>query len=368
MKYVNDFRDKELAEKLCKSIEKAAGDHQYKLMEVCGTHTMSVHKHGLHSLIPKSVELISGPGCPVCVTNNDYIDFAVAVSRLPEHSIVTFGDMIRVPGSSSSLSIEKSKGRDVRVVYSPTDAIDMAEKERNRTFVFLGIGFETTAPLIAASIKEANERDLGNFCILTGHKTMPEPMEYLASSPDLSIDGFMCPGHVSTVIGTRPYEPIAQKHGKPCVIAGFEPLDILQTIHMLVLQLEEDRSEVEVQYSRVTRPEGNLRALEILYEVFEKSDSSWRGLGTIEKSGLAIKPQFDGFDARVRLNVDQEPTRERKDCRCGEVLKGIIKPYECQLFGRECTPADPVGACMVSREGSCRAHYQYSRKEDEQED
>jgi hydrogenase expression/formation protein HypD len=367
MKYVEDFRDRKLAGKLSRAIEEASRGCDYKLMEVCGTHTMAVHKHGLHSLIPESVELISGPGCPVCVTNNDYIDFAVAVSRLPKHVVVTFGDMIRVPGSTSSLSLEKSRGADVRVVYSPTDAIAMAEREKNLLFVFLGIGFETTAPLIAASIREANRLGLENYCVLAGHKTMPEPMEYLASSPDIEINGFICPGHVSTVIGTSAYELVTDKHGIPCVIAGFEPLDVLHAISMLVAQLRSGKAAVEIQYSRVARPEGNPRALGTMYEVFDKCDSSWRGLGIIRNSGLAIKPEFAEFDAEQRIDVVVEPTRERKGCRCGEVLKGIIKPFECGLFGNECTPQDPVGACMVSREGSCRAHYQYSREQVEQE-
>ena len=368
MKYVEDVRDRQLAERLSKAIENTAGSTRYKLMEVCGTHTMAVHKHGLHSMIPESIELVSGPGCPVCVTNNDYIDFAVAVCRLPEHVVVTFGDMMRVPGSTSSLSEEKSRGADVRLVYSPTDAVEMAAKEKDSMFMFLGIGFETTAPLVAASILEAQRRGLENYCVLPGHKTMPEPMELLASSPDLKIDGFMCPGHVSTIIGTAPYEPVAREYKKPCVIAGFEPLDILHAVRMLVVQLTSHVSKVEVQYSRVTRREGNRKALEILDCVFEKCDSDWRGLGCIKDSGLAIRPEFSQFDANCRVDAVVEPTREPKGCRCGEVLKGIIRPYECDLFAKDCTPENPIGACMVSREGSCRAYYQYSREPIDQRD
>jgi hydrogenase expression/formation protein HypD len=360
MKYLEEFRDPKVAKALAVEIAKnAEGLPEVKFMEVCGSHTMAIARYGLRQLLPENIKLISGPGCPVCVTANNYLDKAIAISRLPQVTITTFGDMIRVPGSTSSLEKERSKGSDIRIVYSTMDAIQFAKNNPQRHVVFLGVGFETTAPTIAASIVRAAELELENYSVLCAHKTMPKPMEAIASGEKVNLKGFICPAHVSTIIGSKPYEFLAKKYKKACVITGFEPLDILDAVNMLIHQIRQNQPKVQNQYSRVTTVHGNPAALRLLDQVFEVCDSEWRGLGMIPGSGLKIKKKYRQFDANLIYNVDVEPTLEETGCICGEVMQGISSPTDCPLFASVCTPEDPVGACMVSSEGSCAASFKY---------
>ena len=361
MKYSEELRDPRVAGRFLEILAAAAGrlGGGKTLMEVCGTHTMAIHRHGIRSLLPQKIRLISGPGCPVCVTPVDFVDKAVALSRLPGVIVATFGDMVRVPGSTTSLLKEKAKGIDLRVVYSPADAVTLAARNPSRRVIFLGVGFETTAPTVAASILEAQKAGLENYFVLCAHKTIPEAMALLSRDPEIHIDGYLCPAHVSAVIGARAYSRLATAHSLPCVVTGFEPLDILQGVTLLVHQLLEGRAEVENQYSRFVKQDGNPRAQEILRRVFEPCDSRWRGLGTIPGSGLRIREEFAAFDIEKRLKLAAETPREPGGCCCGEVLKGKIAPADCPLFGDLCTPEEPVGACMVSNEGACAAAYRY---------
>ena len=358
MKYIDEYRDKEKVKLLIEEIKKVS-KHLVTLMEVCGGHTMSIQKFGIPSLLPQTVNLISGPGCPVCVSDRKYIDQAIAYLRLPGTIITTYGDLIRVPGSTSSLDKEKSQGRDVRVVYSVLDALDIAEKNPDKNVIFLGIGFETTTPGSAVGILNAKKRGLKNFYLYSAHKVMPPAMEALIDE-DVKIDGYIGPGHVSVITGTGIYQFIPEKYGLGVVVSGFEPTDILQTILMLVKQFEEKRPAVEIQYTRAVKPEGNLQAQKMIDEVFEPRDDWWRGLGVLKKSGLKVREKYSDFDAEVCFEAEVEPTRHDKACICGEVLKGIAKPFECKLFGKACTPFDPVGPCMVSSEGACHAYYRYN--------
>lgn len=328
-------------------------------MEVCGTHTMAIYRQGIRTLLPDKVGLTSGPGCPVCVTPVEFVDKAVALARMPDVIVTTFGDMMRVPGSSTSLLREKACGADVRIVYSPLDAVSIAEKNPGKRVVFLGVGFETTAPTIAASILDAGKREVNNFFVLCAHKTMPQAMSALTADPDLQIDGYLCPAHVSTIIGANAYIPLSAARRIPCVITGFEPVDILQGIAMLVRQITEKEARVDNQYSRFVRPGGNPQALDILQRVFEPCDARWRGLGVIPGSGLAIREVFARFDIEKVLNIETEVPHEPAGCRCGEILMGKIVPSDCPLFGKACTPEEPVGACMVSSEGVCSAAFKY---------
>jgi hydrogenase expression/formation protein HypD len=362
MKYINEFRDPALVQGLLKKINDLAnGLTDLKLMEVCGTHTMAISRYGIRKLLPGNIQLISGPGCPVCVTPNAYLDKAIALSRLDDVIITTFGDMMRVPGSTSSLEKEKALGADIRIVYSTMDALKIAQNNREKKIVFLGVGFETTAPTVAASIIAAINTKINNFFVLCAHKTMPKPMERLASSHQVQVAGFICPAHVSTIIGADPYRPIAQRYKKACVIAGFEPLDILESIVMLLRQIKKGEIKVEIQYTRVATPQGNLKAQQLLDEVFIPCDTEWRGLGTIAGSGLRIADHYAPFDGDRVFSIQVEPTKEAKGCICGEVMQGIQEPTACQLFGSSCTPDNPIGACMVSSEGTCAAWYKYER-------
>ena len=358
MKYISEYRDKELVMKLVEQIRKAS-TKPINLMEVCGGHTMSIQKYGIPSLLPETVNLISGPGCPVCVTDRKYIDHAIALARLPEVIITTYGDLIRVPGSTTSLDREKSKGADVRIVYSILDAITIAKENPNKKIVFLGIGFETTTPPTAVGILNASEQKISNFSVLTSHKIMPPAMAALIDE-EVKIDGYIAPGHVSTITGSGIYEDIPEKFKLGVVISGFEPVDLLQSVLMLVNQIENKDFKVEIQYSRVVKPEGNLIAQQMVDKVFESRDEWWRGLGVLKDSGLKIRDEFAQFDAEKVFDVEIEPTREDKGCICGLILKGMKKPKDCKLFGTACTPSDPVGACMVSSEGSCYAYYRYN--------
>jgi hydrogenase expression/formation protein HypD len=360
MKYIDEFRESGAVRALERQLKRIAANlEQIKLMEVCGTHTMSVARFGLRSLFPENIHLTSGPGCPVCVSPHRFIDTAIAYCRRKNTIITTFGDMIRVPGSSSSLEREQAVGADVRVVLSTMDALRIARSNPLKDVVFLGVGFETTAPTIAAAVLEAKSNGIGNFAVLSGHKTMPNAMSALASDPELRIDGFICPPHVSAIIGSEAYRFLASDHAKPCVIAGFEPLDILQGVLWLLEMIAEGKPDVRNQYSRVVTAEGNREAQRILSEVFIPIDDEWRGIGSIPLSGLAMHEDFAMFDALKRWPVPVEPTKLPKGCICGKVLKGIASPRDCRLFGTACMPDNPVGACMVSSEGACAAAFKY---------
>ena len=361
MKYSSEYRDPQLAAAMVTAIAAEVADYAgtMVLMEVCGTHTMSIYQHGIRSLLPEQIRLVSGPGCPVCVTPIRYVDRAVAYARQPESIIATFGDMIRVPGSSSSLLREKATGAAVQIVYSPLDAVKLAENNPGKQVIFLGIGFETTAPTIAGSILEAARCGVDNYAVFCSHKTMPAPMAALTADPHLQVAGYLCPAHVSAVIGAEAYRPLVEEYQVPCVVTGFEPLDMLRGIQLLAQQVVDGRAEVENEYQRIVKPEGNLRALEILRQVFEPCDADWRGIGPIAGSGLRIREKFAAFDAERRFHVAVEEPREQKGCLCGEILKGKVTPKDCPLFRRGCTPENPVGACMVSSEGTCAAEYKY---------
>jgi hydrogenase expression/formation protein HypD len=362
VKYLNEFRDPDVARALANRIkQKAEGVGQIKLMEVCGSHTMAIARYGIRQMLPENVKLISGPGCPVCVTSNDYLDTAIAMGRLDNVILCTFGDMLRVPGSSSSLEKERASGCDIRIVYSTLDALEIARKNQDKKVIFLGVGFETTAPTIAASIIGANKENIQNYFVLCAHKTMPNPMEAIVSGGRVNLNGFICPAHVSTIIGAHPYQFLVDKYGKACVIAGFEPLDVLEAVDMLVAQVVNEKPSVEIQYSRVTTENGNPAALSLMDEVFEECDANWRGIGVIPGSGLKIREKYIRFAADDKFDVDVEPTKEAPGCICGEVMQGVADPPDCALFGTACTPEYPVGACMVSSEGSCAAWYKYER-------
>lgn len=352
------FKDPKLARGLIETIHRLAPEHA-TLMEVCGTHTVAIARNGIRDLMPEGLRLASGPGCPVCVTCNRDIDTVIALARIPNVTITTFGDMTRVPGSTSSLLAEQAAGRSVEIVYSPLDALAFAKAHPEREVVFVGVGFETTTPLVAMAIKRARAMGLSNFTVFAAHKNMPGALELLVGDPTLELDALILPGHVSTIIGAEPYRFLAEKYGIPGVITGFEPVDVLQGIAMLVRQLHEGRAEIEIAYARGVMPEGNPVALAAIDEVFETCTATWRGLGDIPGSGYRIRDDFANFDAVRRFEPDVEPTRDPKGCRCGDVLRARIAPNECPLFRTVCTPENPVGPCMVSSEGSCAAYYRY---------
>jgi len=330
-----------------------------RLMEVCGTHTVAIFRHGIRNLLPEGVVLLSGPGCPVCVTSIRDVDTAIAIAKSDGVVMTTFGDMMRVPGSGKSLFNAKAEGADVRIVYSPLDALKIAEEEKNKRVVFFATGFETTSPSVAGTIKEAERKGIGNFYIYSVHKTVPPALKALLESGEVRVDGFILPGHVSTVVGSGPYEFIAAGHKKPSVITGFDAADILSGIRMILVQLAAGIAEVEIQYTRVVRPEGNPKALSIMDECFEAEDAEWRGIGTIPLSGLKLREAFRHRDIGSILRPEVRSQNEQTACSCGEVLKGIKMPTDCRLFGKACTPDRPVGPCMVSSEGSCAAYYKY---------
>ncbi|MCK4352965.1 hydrogenase formation protein HypD [candidate division WOR-3 bacterium] len=355
MKFVDEFQDKEIAQGLIKEIENLSL-RDVTIMEVCGTHTMEIGRFGIRSLLPQEVRVIAGPGCPVCVAPQKVIDQAIKLAEVA--TIVTYGDMYRVPGSYSSLQKEKAKGRDIRVVYSALDALQIAEKETEKEIVFLAIGFETTVPATGSLMLTAKRKEIHNFSILCAHRLIPPAMIAL-SDGELNVDGYLCPGHVSVIIGEKPYEPIAERFHIPCVIAGFEPIDILMGIYLLLGQIKDNRAEVENGYKRAVRPEGNLEAQALIARVFRTVDSEWRGLGELPASGLALREEFKEFDAEQKFNIEIELPKENPDCICGEILKGLRTPPECTNFGRICTPDEPIGPCMVSSEGTCAAYYKY---------
>jgi hydrogenase expression/formation protein HypD len=361
MKHQQEYRDPSLARAQLQAIHQTVVDydHTITLMEVCGTHTMAIYQNGIRSLLPDKIRLISGPGCPVCVTPVGYVDHAVALSRRPDTIVATFGDMVRVPGSSSSLLKEQAAGATIKIVYSPLDAVKLAEKHPESDIVFLGVGFETTTPTVAGAVLTAEQIKLENFYVLCSHKTMPGPMSVLAGDPELKVDGYLCPAHVSAIIGANAYQPLVDTYKVPCVVTGFEPLDVLQGVLMLTRQVIAKLAKVETQYRRVVKPEGNRKAQALLNQVFEPCNARWRGIGDIPESGLQLRPEFSHFDAALQLPIEVEDVVEHQGCLCGEILKGKVRPADCRLFRTACTPENPVGACMVSSEGTCAAEYKY---------
>ena len=359
MKYIDEFRDPAAARALVEKIRLDAGDAPIRLMEVCGTHTASISRSGLRSLLAGAVSLVSGPGCPVCVTPDGYVDAAIELGRRPDVTLASFGDMLRVPGKNSTLEKERATGADVRIVYSPLDAVELAAATKDRQIVFLGVGFETTAPTIGGAIRAASERGLQNFSVLSSVRTIPEAMALLAQDPEIRIQGFLCPGHVSVIIGMKPYQFLAEKYGIPCVVCGFEPLDILLGISMLLRQRKDGVVRAENAYPRGVSPEGNRKAREMIGEIFEPCDTEWRGIGEIYGSGLRIRDRYAEFDAERKLGASVVFSRTSTPCRCGDILKGKILPSDCPLFGNTCVPQEPVGPCMVSTEGTCAAYYKY---------
>jgi len=358
MKFIDEYRRSDLAQGLVRRIHQNS-TKKARFMEFCGGHTVAILKHGIRQLLPPTIEMLSGPGCPVCVTDNADLDKAIALAQVPGVILTTFGDMLKVPGSHSSLQKAKADGADVRVVYSTMDALQVAREHPTKSVVFLGIGFETTAPTIAASILQAEQEEIGNYYVLSLHKLCPPVIKVLLDSGEVKLSGLVCPGHVSTIIGSKPWEFIAGDYGIPCVISGFEPLDMLQCIDMLVAQTENGDSKVEIAYRRGVHPEGNRRALELMDYVFETCPARWRGIGTVPDSGLKFDKEFERFDAELAFEIEPGPAFEPKGCICGDILRGVRTPQDCKLFAKVCTPESPVGSCMVSSEGSCAAYYLY---------
>ena len=363
MRFVDEFRDPQAARVLLAEIaDLAARQPTRKFMEVCGGHTHAIYRHGIEGLLPENIELVHGPGCPVCVIPMGRIDDAISIASTDGVTMCCFGDMLRVPGGKSSLLDAKAHGADIRVVYSPLDSLALAEREPDRSVVFLAVGFETTAPSTAATLLEARKRGVMNFSVFSNHITIVPPLTAILDSPGLDIDGFVGPGHVSAIIGMRPYQFIATQYQRPIVTAGFEPIDILQALSMLLRQLDESRCEVENQYRRVVSENGNVRALQLLQEAFVvRPEFEWRGLGSIPESALAVHPDLAAWDAELRFTVPGLKVADPKACQCGEVLKGALRPWDCKVFGTACTPETPIGTCMVSSEGACAAYYNYGR-------
>lgn len=359
LKHIDEYRDADLARPLVDKIRRIT-TKPIRLMEVCGTHTVSIFRSGVRSILPKTISLLSGPGCPVCVTDQAEIDAFIALAKSKDVILTTFGDLMRVPGTVSSLQKERAQGRDIRIVYSTTDAVEISQKNRDKKVVFLGVGFETTAPTIAAAILSANQLGLDNFFVYSAHKLVPPALTALMSLKGVKIDGFILPGHVSIIIGLNGYRGFFDSYRIPCVVAGFEPTDLLRAIFMLVEQTENDTPALENAYGRVVTEAGNTKAQRILRQVFETTDAAWRGIGVIPNSGLKIKPAYAAHDAEKAFSlVLPEVSKEPAGCACGEVLTGSKIPPECALFRTACTPLDPVGPCMVSSEGTCAAYYRY---------
>ncbi|MEJ2058986.1 MAG: hydrogenase formation protein HypD [Gammaproteobacteria bacterium] len=369
MKYVDEFRDPDKARRLIKDIERLLARNTtvrhrpLQLMEVCGGHTHAIFKFGLKNMLPDAIELVHGPGCPVCVLPMGRVDDCVAIAERPEVIFTTFGDAMRVPGSRKSLMQAKADGADVRMVYSPLDALKIARENPDREVVFFGLGFETTMPSTALTVLAAEQQGINNFSLFCNHITIIPTIKAILDSPDMQIDGFLGPGHVSLVIGSQPYRFIAEQYHRPLVIAGFEPLDILQSIWMVIKQLDEGRCEIENQYRRLVPEDGNPQALGAVNEVFELREFfEWRGLGSIDHSGVRLRDAYAAFDAERKFALPNVRIADPKACQCGEVLKGVIKPRECKVFGTACTPETPLGALMVSSEGACAAYFQYGAK------
>ena len=366
MKYVDEFRDPEKAKYLLTEIRalvdklQAGRDRPLQIMEVCGGHTHAIFRYGIETMLPDEIELVHGPGCPVCVLPMGRVDDCVTLAEIPNVIFTTFGDAMRVPGSKKSLLQAKSEGADVRMVYSPLDALQLAKDNPGKEVVFFGLGFETTMPSTAMTVLQAEAEGIENFSLFCNHITIIPTVKAILDSPELQLDGFLGPGHVSMVIGNASYNFIAEQYGKPLVVAGFEPLDVLHAVWMVLKQIDEGRSEVENQYARVVPDEGNMVALNAIGRVYELREFfEWRGLGSIDHSGVRIREEYARFDAERKFAIQSIKIADPKSCQCGEVLKGVIKPWECKVFGGACTPETPLGALMVSSEGACAAYYQY---------
>jgi hydrogenase expression/formation protein HypD len=364
MKYVDEFREPKKADALFRAIEKLSQrlKKPIKIMEVCGGHTHSIFKYGIEEILPEAIELIHGPGCPVCVMPKGRLDDAISISLKQNVIFTTFGDAMRVPGSQTNLLQAKAQGADIRMVYSPLDSLQIAKDNPDKEVVFFALGFETTAPSTALTILQAASEKIHNFSMFSNHVLVIPALKALLDNPDLQLDGFIGPGHVSMVIGTEPYEFISQEYQKPIVISGFEPLDIIQSLWMVLQQIVENRCEVENQYNRLVEKMGNQVAIATMNKVFENRESfEWRGLGEIPKSGLKIRTEYAEFDAELKFTLPNLKAADHKACLCGEILKGVLKPWQCKVFGTACTPETPIGTCMVSSEGACAAYYKYSR-------
>lgn len=362
MKFVDEYRDPELITRLAEDIARLSTNRQFKFMEICGGHTHTIYKYGIEDILPPTIDMIHGPGCPVCVLPMGRIDDAIAIAQTKGVIFTTFGDMMRVPGSQYSLLDAKAEGADVRFVYSPLDALKLARQHPDRQVVFFAIGFETTAPSTAVTLLRARTEKLKNFSIFCNHVAVVPAIKTILNAPDLRLDGFVGPGHVSMVIGIEPYEFIARDYHKAVVVSGFEPLDIVQSVHMLVKQICEGRADVENQYIRVVNQEGNPGALRAMEQTMElRPVFEWRGMGYIAKSAFKLRREFADWDAELRFTVPGIRVADPKACQCGEVLQGAIKPWECKVFGTACTPETPIGTCMVSSEGACAAYYNYGR-------
>ena len=360
MKHLDEYRDLSLVRPLVEELKKAV-TRPLRVMEVCGSHTMAIFRNGLRSILPDGMELVSGPGCPVCVTSASHMDAFIAMADRPGVRVAIFGDLFRVPGTHTSLAEASSRGAQVDIVYSPMDALELAVQHPDQLVVFLGVGFETTTPGIAATILAARNRNIDNFVVFSTQKTMPAPMEALLSDPQLKIDGLLCPGHVSSIIGAGAWQPLAQKYHLACVVGGFETADLVKSLILLAHQVGSNDIKVQNAYPRAVSWEGNLRARQMVEEIFEPADMNWRGLGLIPASGLKIREKYASFDAEVRLDITLPQAEEPKGCMCGNILKGMNNPRECPLFDTRCTPAHPVGPCMVSSEGTCAAYHKYGR-------
>jgi hydrogenase expression/formation protein HypD len=363
MLYERALRSKRLIRETIKKIHGLRLKRKVNLMEVCGTHTYTFFRFGLRSQLAPYVNLISGPGCPVCITEDSYIDKAIYLSKDKRNVIATFGDLMRVRGSASSLYQERARGAQIEIVYSPYQALDLAKRYKDKRIIFLGIGFETTAPLIASVVRQAKRIGLKNFLVLVGHRLIPPAMEALCQDPQINVDGFICPGHVSTIIGLLPYRVIVEKYKKGCVVCGFEPLDVVLGVYMLLLQVKKAYPKLENEYKRVVKKEGNTTARKIMYEVFQIGDGGWRGLGVIKESGLHLREEYRDFDAQRLIKVSLKERPPARGCLCGEVIKGKVTPFRCSQFRKRCTPIDPLGPCMVSFEGTCRIYYEYGEGE-----
>ena len=374
MKYIDEFRNKNLIKKTLGRIQEITPRGKVNIMEICGTHTQSFCRFGLDKLLPANVNLIAGPGCPVCVSTQEYIDQAIRIAQKKGNIILTFGDMLRIPGSKSSLEKERARSADVRIVYSAWDSLKAAKQNPDKKIIFLAVGFEATAPTIALSILAAKKEKLKNLFFFSSLKLIPAAMDYLVKDKRLNLKGFLCPGHVSTIIGTQPYEFMPKRYGIGCCISGFEPLDILEGIYILIKQIVDNKPRVANQYLRAVKPKGNLEAKKLISRVFKVFDAYWRGLGRIPKSGLKIKKEFSQFDAERIFYfkpVTRYPCLSGRQaagralpvtrCRCGDVLKGLVSPFDCALFSKVCRPDNPIGPCMVSSEGACSAYYRYKK-------
>ncbi len=363
MRFIDEYRNVDLGQKLVSRIHRVC-TQPIKLMEFCGGHTTAILKYGIRQLLPQTVEMLSGPGCPVCVTTNADLDKAIALAHLPNVIITTFGDMMKVPGSYSSLQQAKADGADIRIVYSVRDALDITQNNPKKSVIFIGIGFETTAPTLAASILEAEQKEIKNFYVLSLLKLCPPAIKLLlmialVGLSEVKLDGIVCPGHVSAIIGSYPWEFIPRQYNIACVISGFEPLDILLSLVMLIDQIELEKPKVEIAYRRGVKPEGNRQAQELMARVFEPTTATWRGIGKVPLGGLKLKKEYERFNAESTFSITPPLPREPKACLCGDILRGAKRPPECKLFGESCTPENPIGPCMVSSEGACAAYFHY---------